>query len=129
MNPLLVAQGLVKVLETGIEYREESFVEFTEAQYASWHRQGNPTATHMYRVVHFEPTMLADRKLELTVVTEEEKVSLIAATQIVYYHCETAGGRTFRSFAEPVNFMAQRAPPGLLPPNWRPFGEPAGDAD
>jgi hypothetical protein len=121
MNALILSEGLKKVFETAVEYTEETFVELTPQQYAAWSRQGYSEGERVFRVVALEPQMLPGRKLELSVVTDEEKAGLIAATQLIHRFCAMSplSPKGFDTFLDRLKFVTAQLPREALPPEWR----------
>lgn len=111
---LQLAQALQVVFDTRIEFTDDCFVEFTEAQYASYEEKVGPIDGPVYRVVLLEPTLLDDPErgspvLELPIVSEKEKSDLVQAVAFVHHFCQDAG-RSFSSFGEKLDFLAPRLP-------------------
>jgi hypothetical protein len=115
---LALAAAVKRVFETRTAYTEESFVELTEEQYAAWRLQGHPIAGKIYRVVPLEPTLTANGKLELNVVTESERNDLVAATRMIFSYCE-GSKQSFECFEDRLKFAGRMMPDVLVPPEFR----------
>jgi hypothetical protein len=114
VNLLSLAEAVMKVFETRIEYTEDSFAELTEQQYAAWQQQERPIDGKLYRVLPHEPTFTLQRQLELPVVTERQKHELIAATRLIVAYCEGAA-ESVGCFEDRLNYAARKMPRVLLP--------------
>jgi hypothetical protein len=105
--------ALQVIFETGIEFREDSFVELTPAQYASYLRKfDKQLEERLFRVVQIEPGVVGltgsdQTVLELTIVTATERNHLMEAVRLIYSATQELDA-THPSFAERFDGMRMR---------------------
>jgi len=110
------APGIRIVYRFGVELTERDFIELTPEQYDAYRRKVGPTTERIYRIAIVEPTAIerTSEKVtwELEIVTEQEKLCLLAAVGFIRKCSKELDGQN-PSFADRLEFLRQRLPPEL----------------